>query len=91
MSGTLTTYKLYIPERGTKRPFNAILPCPERIYVAWHRDSRGTHELLDADGLNRRGSRPNETLCEVRAYDRAMHYPGANEAFYETAALEGQR
>jgi hypothetical protein len=83
MSAT-TAYDLYIPELGIRRPFRATLPCPERLYVAWHRDCEGIHELLDERG-HRHGHPPQDRYWEVREYERAFHYPEAFEAFYERA------
>jgi hypothetical protein len=78
----LTTFKIYVPELGFARPIRAILDCPERIYVAWHRHALGIYELLDADGRGRYGP-PQDDLWEVREYVRAIHYPEAGEAFYD--------
>ena len=77
-----TVFDLYIPERGLRKPFRAILDCPERLYVAWHRDCEGIHELLDENG-HRHGFPPQDRYWEVREYERTVHCPEAREAFYE--------
>lgn len=77
MSATPTVYELHIPELA--RPFRSILPCPEILKVAWHRDALGIHELLAAGEQDRY----QDDLWQVRSYRRAVHYPEAREAFYE--------
>jgi hypothetical protein len=75
------TYDLYIPELMW-RPMRSILNCPERIYVAWHRQAEGIHDLLDEQGHDQAGGVPRDSLWEVREYVRAIHYPNA-AAYYE--------
>ena len=79
---TPEVYDLHIP--GRRRPFRSILPCPERIYVAWHKDAKGIHELLDANGHSH-GHPPTEGLWEVVAYDRKVWESGWTSAYYEVA------
>jgi hypothetical protein len=50
--------------------FDAVIGTPERIYVAWHRDARGVHELLDANGHTKLGHPPQDKLWEVKTYER---------------------
>lgn len=79
--GVPEVYDLHIPE--LRRPFRAVLPCPERIYVAWHKDAEGVHDLLDQRGHNRYGHTPQDRYWRVEAYDRAVYEPGWNVAYYE--------
>jgi len=78
------TWELRIPESRT--PFRAILDCPERLYVAWHRSGGGRYGtvcvLLDSNGLNKRGCVPQASLWEVREYRRVAHVEGVG-ADYE--------
>lgn len=82
-SEPITTYRLFVPELGSRRPIYAILPCPERIKIAWHRDARGVLELLDEHGHGKYGGPPQERLWQVREYQRTTYYEDARKAFYE--------
>lgn len=80
--GVRRTWELFIPERDS-RPFQAVLDRPERLFVAWHRDADGIHELLDGEGCNALGHPPDARLWEVREYRRVFAY--ACSAYYERA------
>jgi hypothetical protein len=80
------TWDLFIPERGSRRPFRSILDRPERIRVAWHRDAKGIHKLLDTDGKHN-GLALCEPLWEIREYERVIAYDLS--AYYEL--IEGGR
>lgn len=83
--GRVKSWELHIPE--LRRPIVAILDCPERLYVAWHR-SAGVHRLLDENGNDSHGFPPQADLWEVREYRRVWHSEGWSAA-YERVSEDG--
>lgn len=77
-NGRARVFELHIPE--LRQPCRAILDRPERLFVAWHKDAKGIHELLNSAGVGRYGV-PQEDLWEVREYARAILTETA--AYYE--------
>jgi hypothetical protein len=66
------TYTLYLAAEDVT--YDAILPCPERISVAWHRQAKGINQLLDGEGRGSYGIRPSPEFWRVREYVRKEHY-----------------
>jgi hypothetical protein len=85
--GRVKTWELSIPE--LRKPMVAILDCPERLFMAWHRQAIGICELLDENGHSN-GFPPQDSLWEVREYRRVSHVEGYC-ASYEPVPTHGQR
>lgn len=81
--GNVKSWELSIPE--LRNPMRAILDCPERLFVAWHRHAIGIHELLDEDGCMD-GFSPQPDLWEVREYRRTWHLEGYSASYERVSA-----
>jgi hypothetical protein len=63
---------------GLRRPLRAIQPAPEVIFIAWHRQAVGVHELVaQVDGAVRPDANRHykENLWKLRAYRRVEGGP----------------
>jgi hypothetical protein len=59
-------YTLHVP--GIRRELRVIMPVPDVLFIAWHRDAEGIFEVLNQDGRDNHGYVPQNELWRLVAY-----------------------